>query len=292
MCQNNSDNMQDSDFSRKSLPYQTNSSTRETDQPVGPRKNRNHREPGPYWHKPPECRKIPYDTDMPFEQRLLPKKAKQKERKGSRHIRIQLLIVILFFSWAGSCIIQANAAKGKSVQEGIAQEIIRFHVIANSDSTEDQALKYKVKDALVKELTPRLKTVTDITEGRRIIRSGLASIQTVAEKTISDNGYYYPVKVTLEPVYFPMKVYGDYTFPPGTYEALRVQIGEAAGKNWWCVMFPPLCFVDETYSIVDSDTDKQLKGLLTEEEYDALKGQKVSVKYKFKLWESFKKLFT
>lgn len=212
-------------------------------------------------------------------------------RIGSR-FRYLLLLGILFFSWAGVCIIQANAARGNQLQEGIAKEIIRFHVIANSDSAEDQALKIKVKNSLVEALTPELKNVTDITEGRAIITSELASIQDIAEKVIAENGYQYPVSVSLEPVYFPMKVYGDYTFPPGTYEALRVRIGEAAGKNWWCVMFPPLCFVDETYSIVDSDTEDQLKCLLTEEEYNALKDKKVSVKYKFKLWDSIKKLFS
>jgi stage II sporulation protein R len=210
---------------------------------------------------------------------------------GSR-LRYLLLLAILFFSWAGTCIVHANAARKNVLQEGIAKEIIRFHVIANSDSTEDQELKLKVKDALVEALSPKLKMVTDISEGRGIIISELDTIQTVAEKVIAENGYSYPVNVTLEPVYFPMKIYGDYTFPPGTYEALRVRIGEAAGKNWWCVMFPPLCFVDETYSIVDSDTEDQLKCLLTEEEYNSLKGQQISVKYKFKLWESIKKLFS
>lgn len=219
-------------------------------------------------------------------------KKKQPGYGAGSRFRYLLLLAILFFSWAGACIIQARAAGGNQLQEGIAKEIIRFHVIANSDSPEDQALKIKVKDALVEALSPKLKTVTDISEGRSIITSELASIQDIAEKVISENGYRYPVSVSLEPVYFPMKVYGDYTFPPGTYEALRVRIGEAAGKNWWCVMFPPLCFVDETYSIVDSDTEDQLKCLLTEEEYNSLKDKKVSVKCKFKLWDSVKKLFS
>ncbi len=215
-----------------------------------------------------------------------------KETGTPAGFRILLFLAILFFSWACTCIIRSDAVKAKQLQEGIAGEIIRFHVIANSDSEEDQALKILVKNALVKELAPRLNSSDNIAEGRTLILSEMSRIQDTAERIITEQGYHYAVRVSLEPVYFPMKIYGDYTFPPGTYEALRVQIGDAAGKNWWCVMFPPLCFVDETYSIVDKDTDTQLKYLLTEEEYSSLKDSKVPVKYKFKIWESIKKLFS
>jgi stage II sporulation protein R len=105
--------------------------------------------------------------------------------------------------------------------------------------------------------------------------------------------YYYNQDYTYIEVgcYFPLKIYGDYAFPPGNYEALRVKIGAAEGKNWWCVMFPPLCFVDETYSVVDEKSGKKLKKLLTDEEYQTLIKEKKPVKIKFKLWEKIKKLF-
>ena len=204
----------------------------------------------------------------------------------------KFLLGILIISWACTCIIRVHAANDTSLQEGIAEEVIRFHVIANSDSTEDQQLKLKVKEELVKKLSPKLKDITDIAKGRAVIEAELPAIRAAAEQIITEQGYSYPVLVSLESVYFPMKQYGDYTFPPGNYEALRVQIGKATGKNWWCVMFPPLCFVDETYSIVDPEAEDQLKVLLTEEEYDVLKDKKVPVKYKSKLWGSIKKLFS
>ena len=203
-----------------------------------------------------------------------------------------ILFFILFISWAGALFIKAESRHTATLQEGIASEIIRFHVIANSDSKEDQDLKYKVKEALVEELSPILSKTSDITEGRSLIKSKFSSIQTLAEKVISQNGYNYAVSVSLEFVYFPMKVYGEFTFPPGIYEALNVRIGEAKGQNWWCIMFPPLCFVDETYSIVNPDSEEQLELLLTEEEYEAIKSKKVPVKYKFKLWKTIKKLFS
>ncbi len=201
-----------------------------------------------------------------------------------------LFLVIPFLSWILLGLIQVNHADAKQTQEGIAGEVIRFHVIANSDSTEDQQLKLKVKDQLVKQLSPLLKTTPDIKDARAIILGQLENIKETAQEVILANGYHYSVHVSLENCYFPIKVYGAYTFPAGTYEALRVRIGEAEGQNWWCVMFPPLCFVDETYSIVDQNTDQQLKHLLTEDEYDSIKN-KVPIKVKFKIFDSIKKLF-
>lgn len=206
--------------------------------------------------------------------------------------RTLLLLLILLLCGFTSWSIKANAMHNQSLQEGIANEIIRFHVIANSDSDADQTLKLTVKDNLVKNLAPILKDAKSITEARRILSSKLTDIQVLAEETILANGYDYPVAVRLEHCYFPLKIYGDYTFPPGNYEALRVQIGEAQGKNWWCVMFPPLCFVDETYTIVDESSGEKLEYLLTEEEYNTITDKKTSVKVKFKLFEAIKKLFS
>lgn len=202
-----------------------------------------------------------------------------------------LFLLILIFCAVSMWLVKANALHNTRIQEGIAKDIIRFHVIANSDSEEDQALKLKVKDKLVESLSPMLKNAASITEARSVITHHLSSIQSTAEEVIREYGYYYPIKVSLEKCYFPLKIYGNCTFPPGIYEALRVRIGAAEGKNWWCVMFPPLCFVDETYSIVDNKTDQKLKHLLTEEEYDTLIHQKKSIKIKFKLWGEIKKLF-
>jgi stage II sporulation protein R len=183
-------------------------------------------------------------------------------------------------------------AKGDtSIQEGIAQKVLRFHVIANSDTEEDQRLKLKVKEALVESLTPQLGSINDITQVKAIVTGQLDTIRETAEQVIWLQGYDYNVTVSLEKCYFPLKKYGNYTFPPGYYEALRVRIGKAEGKNWWCVMFPPLCFVDETYSIVDENSKEKLLQLLSEDEYDALISGKTPVKVRSKLAELIKELF-
>lgn len=205
--------------------------------------------------------------------------------------RKSLLVLVMIVCGASMWMIKVNAQQSVDTQESIAKKIIRFHVIANSDSDKDQALKLMVKDQLVKSLSPKLSNANSITDARAVISENLDYIKKTAESTIQENGYNYNVRVTLENCYFPLKIYGNCSFPPGVYEALRVRIGAAEGKNWWCVMFPPLCFVDETYSVVDSKTDKKLKHLLTEDEYDTLVHKKKHIKVKFKIWEQIKKLF-
>lgn len=206
--------------------------------------------------------------------------------------RLWLLLLILGFCSFSSYAIRANAQHDQNLQKGIANEIIRFHVLANSDSDEDQQLKLKVKGAVVEALAPILKDATSVAEARSLLNSNLDLIKSTALKTIQENGYSYPVSVTLEKTYFPLKIYGEFTFPPGTYEALRVQIGEAQGQNWWCVMFPQLCFIDSTYSIVDKESEKKLQRLLTDEEYESLINKKTPVKVKFKILEQLKDLFS
>lgn len=212
-------------------------------------------------------------------------------RKGNNRIHILLLLLILTLSHVFTHLVGTYAKSSENLQEKIADEIIRFHVVANSDSQEDQYLKYQVKDALIDELGPYLEGANNIEEARTIIRDNMSLIENVARKTILDMGYSYTVSASLSPSYFPMKVYGDYTFPPGFYQALQIHIGNAQGKNWWCVMFPPLCFVDETYNIVSEDSEEKLKYVLTDEEFESLKSKKTPVKIKFKLIEAIKKLF-
>lgn len=203
----------------------------------------------------------------------------------------KLLASVLIILWALSSFVRLHTKYTKRLQENLASSIIRFHVIANSDSDEDQNLKYEVKDALINALCPYFENVNDIDDARAVIKDKLPLIEEVALQVIEANGYSYPVAVSFTYCYFPMKIYGDYTFPPGTYEALQVRIGDARGKNWWCVIFPPLCFVDETYSIVSENSEKKLKYLLTTEELDYIKTHRVPIKVRFKLFGFVQKLF-
>lgn len=167
-------------------------------------------------------------------------------------------------------ILAMDGADG-AVDEGAPYSgIIRFHVRANSDSEEDQELKLAVKEDVVTMLKPLLADCEDVAESRSVIISNLQNIYTVARNTIVEQGYDYTIRVYLTEETFPAKTYGDLTFPEGDYQALRIDIGEAKGQNWWCVMFPPLCFIDESTAVVSEDGKELLKKNLTPEEYEDL----------------------
>lgn len=166
------------------------------------------------------------------------------------------------------------------IQESIAQNIIRFHVRANSDSDSDQQLKLKVKNEVTSLLQPMLTNSDSVEQSRNIIAQHMQDIKDTALDTIHNEGYSYDVNVYFEKSYFPMKSYADVTFPPGEYEAFRIDIGDAEGRNWWCVLYPPLCFVDAVYGELPKESKEQLKNVLTDDEYNAI--TKVRYKYRFK----------
>lgn len=155
-------------------------------------------------------------------------------------------------------------------QEAIAEEIIRLHVIADSDRDCDQELKLKVKDAVVERLRGELDGAENVEEARKIIGANLSELEAVSQEVIEENGFSYKAAASLGQAVFPVKQYGDLVFPAGEYEALRIFLGKAEGKNWWCVMFPTLCFVDETKQEITEENKGKFKEVLTEEEYESL----------------------
>ncbi len=139
----------------------------------------------------------------------------------------------------------------------IKDEIIRLHVKANSDREEDQALKLKVRDKILGEVIPLLENSKSIEETRTIVKENLDNIKSIAEKVIKEEGKDYPVEVYFGMENFPTRKYGEIVLPAGEYEALLVTIGEGKGKNWWCVMFPPLCFVEMDHGVA-ANTEEDL----------------------------------
>lgn len=199
---------------------------------------------------------------------------------------ILTLTVIFTVITAAACTYYLKNKKENMLQQEIASKIIRFHVRANSDDERDQALKIKVKDAVVKYLETRLDDAQNLDEARKILYYDSNFIKDTALKVVRSEGYDYDVKVYFENTYFPMKTYADMTFPPGEYEAFRVDIGDAEGKNWWCVLFPPLCFVDSTYSIVPDDTKELFRDIFSEDAYEeitlnSLKENDYEIRFKY-----------
>ena len=191
--------------------------------------------------------------------------------------------------------INGNGSSVKATQSDVAGKLIRFHVIANSDDNIDQKLKLKVRDSVLKYISPKLSTCTSIEESRKIINNENKNIKKIAEKIIKQNGFKYSVATSLSKENFPVKTYGNITLPQGQYEAYRIIIGTGTGQNWWCVMFPPLCFVDITKGNVSyQKTEKEMKTVLSDDEYklvdNTVNSQEIVVK--FKLAEIFSKWFS
>ena len=171
------------------------------------------------------------------------------------------------------------------LQLGIADEIVRFHVRANSDSEEDQQLKLRVKEAVVEYLSGALAEADSVDEAKALIQYNMDNILMVATEVILQEDEEYTVEAYFTREYFPIKCYGDITLPAGEYEAFRIDIGKAEGKNWWCVLFPKLCFVDVCYGVVPEESKEALEMVLDEEEYELITGEEFV--YEFKIFEFF-----
>lgn len=183
------------------------------------------------------------------------------------------------------------------LQRGIADEVLRFHVLANSDSAADQAVKLEVRDAVLAWLeearSENEEKRTDVSPANGLqsekskssrenrnenqkekeaefLRAHLTDLETVANDVLASNDQPYQAHAELTTCYFPARTYGACTFPPGWYEALRIKLGKAKGHNWWCVLYPRLCFTDSLHAVVKEEEMQQLSDVLTEAEYDSL----------------------
>jgi len=196
--------------------------------------------------------------------------------KKKKFLYLLIIIITLIFSMN----IYTNA-----MTKSISKKVIRFHVLANSNSTEDQALKLKVRDNVVAYTKEILKNSSSLNESRDILTVNIPTIKNIAVNTLALENNYDNVEVLLTTSHFPDKSYGEFTFPEGEYEALKIIIGEGKGNNWWCVMFPPLCFTDIDKCTIDTDSQKLLQENLSKNEIALLREKTNEVKIKFKLSE-------
>lgn len=180
----------------------------------------------------------------------------------------------------------------RSVTDSLSQEVIRFHVVANSDLIDDQLLKQKVRDEVIEFIEPLIKECESVDDTRYILKGSLPIIKQISEEVIRDWGRDYEVYVALDKANFPSKSYGDIVLPAGEYEACRIIIGEGKGENWWCVMYPPLCYLDVATGVVPLEGKEQLETELNEEQYQFITRQNED-KYeiKFKLVETINSIF-
>ena len=186
----------------------------------------------------------------------------------------------------GLAIFLGSGVLALRTQDELADKVVRLHVLANSDSEEDQALKLKVRDVVLERATAILEQSADRREAESRLRGELLELERIAAEEIAAEGYNYPVTVELENTDFPTKEYDGFTLPAGEYLALRVIIGEGQGQNWWCVVFPPLC----TAASADVPASALAAGF-SEEEVNLITEENQGYVLKFKAvewWETLK----
>ncbi|MEY8355574.1 stage II sporulation protein R [Lachnospiraceae bacterium 54-53] len=175
--------------------------------------------------------------------------------------------------------------KDEALATRIAPEILRFHVLANSDSREDQRLKLKVRTMLLNLIYEDLGENASLEETKSYIRTHQDGLEKEAEHYMKKLGYDYPAHMELTNSYFPVKTYGDMVFPCGNYEAVRVKIGKGKGRNWWCVLYPPLCFTDSSYAVVPDTSKEILRESIDESDYKILSQESPKIRIRLKLVE-------
>lgn len=201
-----------------------------------------------------------------------------------KNLKMVIILTFLLFLYSSICAI----SYAQNISTDIANSVFRLHVIANSDSEEDQNLKYNVRDNLLNYMNSICKDCKSKQEAISIVEKNKDTFEQIASDTIKEEGYSYSVKINIGNFEFPTKNYGDISLPAGYYDALRVEIGEAKGQNWWCVMFPPLCFVDISSGVVPDDSKELMENSLSEEEFALVSEQSDNeIQFKFKLLEFF-----
>lgn len=168
-----------------------------------------------------------------------------------------------------------------TLQQQIATQVLRFHIRANSDTVADQQKKLRIKQSLLEWLTPILSENTSKSETIQCIRKNLPDIRKEATRMAAPE----PVTITLQKEWFPEKTYGTCTFPEGIYDALRVDIGQAKGHNWWCVLYPSLCFADALEPSMTEEGEEKLQQVLDEDAYDLLlHPQKLKIRFRLEFF--------
>ena len=201
------------------------------------------------------------------------------------HSKVKMVIILtfLFFVYTTICAI----SYANTISTDISDSVFRLHVIANSDSDTDQNLKYIVRDHLLEYMNTLCANCTSKEEAITIANQHIENFKEIALETIKNEGFHYSVNVSIGNFAFPTKHYGDISLPAGDYDALKVEIGEAKGQNWWCVMFPPLCFVDASSGVIPEESKEELENSLTDEEFSIVSDneENFTFKLKFKILE-------
>lgn len=204
------------------------------------------------------------------------------KRTGYSNLRKKIWYIIVGMGVFLLLLTGMQYAKRLRLQQEIADKIVRFHVLANSDTEADQNLKLAVRDTVGAKMSTLLSGADSREECEAIINTQMDEIIVTAKQVVQEEGYDYGVQAFLSNADFPVKTYGNYTFPAGKYKALEVVIGAGAGHNWWCVMYPNMCFSGSVYEVIDEEAEESLQEVLSPEEYEAvLQSGEYEVQFKY-----------
>ena len=202
-----------------------------------------------------------------------------------KKIKYICILSVLLFSFVFICV----SSYANSVSTNLSDNFFRLHILANSDTEEDQNLKLKVRDNIISYMDTLCYDNLSKEEAIELTKTHLTDFEKIAKLTIEQEGYNYPVKLSIGNFYFPTKIYGNISLPGGYYDGLKIEIGNAQGQNWWCSLFPPLCFVDISSGVIDEETEEELKEKLNEEDFAIITSNSETIKLKFKIVEIFSK---
>lgn len=195
----------------------------------------------------------------------------------------QILLLVLTFVITVICILNVYSDQVMSDLKG---NIVRLHVVASSDTENDQQLKLRVRDNVVKYTNEILENCSNSNAAYEVLSENISKIEEIAKETVISEGYDYNVHAMLGTFEFPTKDYGNIVLPNGDYTSLKIIIGEGEGQNWWCVLFPPLCFVNANVADnISEEGEEKLKEEVSEDSYDVIQKPVKGVKFKFKIVE-------
>lgn len=205
----------------------------------------------------------------------------QKIKSKIDNISLKSIYISLIFAFSILQIYSYSKYETAKVQQSLRQCVIRFHVLANSDTNEDQALKMKVKNAVVDYIYKNTGDCSDTEDTEAFLTSHDNEIKKIAQETVYSLGYDYEVTTFYGLNDFPDKKYGDVTFPGGSYTSYTITLGQGEGHNWWCVLYPPLCFTDASTGILPEESKEELKENVPEEDYEYLTNPEPVFRFKY-----------
>lgn len=176
----------------------------------------------------------------------------------------------------------AQVQKGQeALADKLSPSLLRFHILANSDSGRDQEVKLKVRSLLLDYMQKQLDGDADKEETVEYLQNHQREVEQLADRYLEENGFDYQAKLELTNCYFPTRVYDGLVFPCGNYDAARITLGKGDGHNWWCVLYPRLCFVDAACSEIPEESERKLAAELKESDYLALRDNRPKIEIRF-----------